>query len=269
MELKLDAVRRKAVILAIMLFASAGCVRAQSPSAAAPAAQSEPKTTAPATPTLDQILDKYIEASGGRAAWQKLHSRVSKGTVDVPAAGASGTIEVHEKAPDRVLITVSIAGTVFTQGYDGAIGWSNDPQNGLREQTGAELAETKRDADFYHALDFRKLYPKLSVTGTDKIGDKSAYVVEATPAEGGDADRVYFDAQTGLLVRAITQHHNPDGSVEPFTEDFEDFRVQDGVTIPFTIHQTNPQMSFTIKIDEVHHNVELSDAEFGKPAAAQ
>jgi hypothetical protein len=264
MSVRVDPALQTIGVATLALLLSAGGVFAQ---ASAPASWPTSKAAAPATPSADQILDKYVQASGGRAAWQKLHSRVSKGTVDVPAASASGTVEVREKAPDRVLITVNIAGTVFTQGFDGTVGWSNDPQNGVREQTGPELAETKRDADFYHALDFRKLYPKISVAGTDKVGDKSAYVIEATPAEGGDPDKVYFDAQTGLLVRAVTQHHNPDGSVEPFQEDFEDYRTQDGVTIPFTIHQTNPQMSFTIKIDEVRHNVELDDAEFHKPAA--
>ena len=264
MNIRLDSVLRKARVAVFALLASVACAFAQS---SAPTAQPAPKASATAGPSVDQILDRYLDASGGRAAWQKLHSRVSKGTVDVPTAGASGTVEVHEKAPDRVLITVNIAGTSFTQGFDGTVGWSNDPQNGVREQTGAELAETKRDADFYHALDFRKLYPKASAAGTERIGDKSAYAIEATPAEGGDPDKVYFDVQTGLLIRAITQHHNPDGSVEPFQEDFDDYRTQDGVTIPFTIHQTNPQMSFTIKIDEVHHNVELSNAEFNKPAA--
>jgi len=264
MDIQVDSVLRRISIASVVLVASAAAAFAQ---ASAPSTQPSSKASAPATASADQILDKYIQASGGRAAWQKLHSRVSKGTVDVPAASASGTLEVLEKAPDRVLITVTIAGAVFTQGFDGSVGWSNDPQNGLREQTGSELAETRRDADFYHALDFRKLYPKVSVAGTEKIGDKSAYVIEATPAEGGDSDKVFFDAQTGLLLRAVTQHHNPDGTIEPFQEDFEDYRTQDDVTIPFTIHQTNPQMSFTIKIDEVRHNVELNDAEFRKPAA--
>ena len=35
---------------------------------------------AAATPTADQVLDHYVQAIGGRAAWMKLNSRVSKGT---------------------------------------------------------------------------------------------------------------------------------------------------------------------------------------------
>lgn len=263
MNLKVSAMMRSIGIVILALFVPAACAYGRTSSAG----QSSPKSSSAGTLTADQILDNYIQASGGRAAWEKVTSRISKGTVDLPAMNVSGTVEVREKAPNRVLITVAVGGSVFTQGFDGTVGWSEDPQNGLREQTGPELAETKRDSDFYHALDFRKLYSKISLAGTEKVGDKSVYVIEATPREGGDPDKVYFDQQTGLLIRAVTQHHNPDGTVEPFTEDFEDYRTQDGVTIPFTIHQTNPQMSFTIKVEEVHQNVPLDDAQFEKPAS--
>lgn len=233
----------------------------------APTAQSaaSSSTSAPAVPSADQILDRYVAASGGRAAWQKLHSRVSKGTIDVPAMNLSGTVEMREKAPNRLIVTVSMAGAVFSQGFDGTVGWSQDPQNGLREQKGGELAETKREADFYHPLNFRQLYSKILVAGTEKLGDRSAYEVDATPVEGGEPDKVYFDVLTGLPIRAITQHHDPDGGVEEFQEDFEDYRTVDGIKIPFTIHQSNLQAAFTIKLDEVRHNVELDDAQFAKP----
>lgn len=238
------------------------------------ARQSSPKSTeaspaqaAPAIPSSDQILDRCIEASGGRVAWQKLNTRVSKGTVDVPAMNLAGTVEMWQKAPNRILVTVAVAGAVFTQGFDGSVGWSNDPQNGLREQTDGELVETKRDADFYHILDFRKLYSTISAAGAEKVGERSAYVVEATPPEGGDPNKAYFDTQTGLLLREVTQHHDAEGNVEPFTEEFEDYRTVDGVKVPFTIHQSTPQTAFTIRLDEVHHNVAVDNALFAKPSA--
>jgi len=250
---------------AIVFFTLGKGVLAQASVPAGPAASSSGASAVPA-PSVDQILEKYVEASGGREAWQQLHSRVSKGTIDVAAMNLSGTVEMREKAPNRLIVTVTMAGMVFSQGFDGTVGWSDDPQNGLREQRDGELAETKREADFYHPLDFRQLYSKIVVAGTQKIAARSAYEVDATPPEGGEPDRVYFDVQTGLPIRAVTQHHNPDGGVEEFQEDFEDYRTVDGIKIPFTIHQSNSQVAFTIKLAEVHHNVELDDAQFRKPA---
>ncbi|MGA3294139.1 MAG: hypothetical protein ABSE45_09195 [Candidatus Acidiferrales bacterium] len=216
------------------------------------------------TPTTDQILNRYFEATGGRAAWQKLTSRVSKGTIEVASMNLSGTIEIDEKAPDRILSVITIAGASFRQAFDGTIGWTDDPENGVREQSGAELAETRRDADFYHPLDLKKLYTSLTVTGIEKVGDRDAYVVEAATAEG-DPDRIFFDTVTGLPVRIISHRHGPNGPIDS-VEDFEDFRDVDGIKLPFTIHQKTSETTLTIQINEMHHNVSLDDSQFARPA---
>lgn len=234
------------------------------PAKEGPAKSIAPDTVAP-TPSIDAILNRYVEALGGRAALQKLTSRVTTGTIDVPGMSLSGTIEIREKAPNQILSVVTIAGASFRQGFDGSVGWTDDPDNGVREQSGAELNEARRDADFYHPLDLRKIYSKLNLVGQEKLGDRTAYVVDATPAEGGDHDRLYFDTQTGLATRVITARHSPQG-VSPFREDFEDFREVDGIKLPFTIRQSGGESEFTIKLQEVHHNVELDSTEFSKPA---
>ena len=232
-------------------------------------AQSSPKSravsSAPATPSADQILNRYVEAVGGRAAWQKLSSRVSSGTIEVPAMNLSGTVEIHEKAPNQVLTVVDLAGARFRQGFDGTVGWTDDPQNGLREQTGAELAETRREADFYSPLNLRNHYTKFTVSGTEKIGDRDTYRVEATTAQGDNPDTVYFDTQTGLPIRMVSQHHSPEG-VSAFKEDLSDYREVDGILLPFTISQTSTDSAFTIRVSEVHHNVSLDDSQFAEPA---
>jgi zinc protease len=219
-----------------------------------------------ATPTADQILDHYVDAIGGRAAWMKLNSRVSKGTIEIPAMNnLSGTVEIHEKAPSSMLAVISLGGAVFEQGFDGTTAWSDDPQNGLRVLTGDELGDAKREANFYHPLELRKVYAKMAVVGTEKIGDRDAYVVEATLGQG-DVDKIYFDAQTWLLVRSINHRHTADG-VQVFQADVEDYKDVDGVKLPFTVHQTSAQSAFTIKFTEIHHNLQLAESQFAKPAA--
>src|SRR4051812_6573156 len=48
----------------------------------------------PAGPTVDQIIEKHIAAVGGRAAMEKITSRVSKGSVEIPDMGMSGSINI-------------------------------------------------------------------------------------------------------------------------------------------------------------------------------
>lgn len=219
----------------------------------------------PAMPSSDMVLDRYVEAIGGRAAWEKLTSRQSIGTIQVPAMNLSGTVEVREKAPNRLLAAVVIAGATFRQGYDGTAAWADDPQNGLRSLTGAELTEAGREADFYRPLHLRKVYSKLAVTGDENIGDRDAVVMEATLPDG-QVDKLYFDNQNGLLLRSTTHRHTIDGPVA-IQADLGDYREVDGVKLPFSVRQSSATTDFSIQITEVHHNISLDDAQFSKPAA--
>jgi hypothetical protein len=220
----------------------------------------------PAAVTADQILNRNLEAEGGRAAFEKLTSRVMTGTISVPSMSLTGTIELREKAPNRSLGIVTINGASYRQGFDGTSGWTDDPQNGLRDQTGTELAETRRESDFYRTLDLHKLYAKFTLTGRLEIGGRDAYALEAEVAEDGTPEKMYFDAETGLLLRNTSQHHGPDG-VSEFQQDYEDYREVDGIKLPHTIRQTNEGTLVIITVAEYHHNVPLDDAQFAKPAA--
>jgi outer membrane lipoprotein-sorting protein len=230
-------------------------------------AATEPKPS-PALPTVDQILDKYVQAIGGKAAVEKQTSRVSKGSFEIPAFGASGTAEVYEKAPNKSAAFINIPGFgVVQEGFDGKAGWAQDPQSGLRDKAGAELAATKLDAEFHKPIKIKQLYPKIVVKGRDKVGDKEAYVVEATPLESS-AETWYFDTQSGLLLRQDSERESPQGkqAVQVFLEDYKEV---DGVRLPFTIRQVTPVFTIAIKIEEVKHNVPIDDAKFSKPKAAQ
>ena len=249
-------------VLLCVCLCFAGLASAQTPPAAP-----NPSTSSSAAPelTAQQILDKYVQAIGGRAAWEKLKSRVSMGTIEIPSMNLSGTVMVHEKAPNRMLMVVILAGSAFRQGFDGTEGWSDDPVNGVRVKSGEALEEMRRAADFYHPLHLQQVYAKFAVRGTEKIKGRDAYILEATLPEGG-ADKMYFDKQSGLVIRIETQQHTSDG-VQNFVEDIEDYRQVDGVNLPFTVHQTSAEASYTIRFGDVRHNTELDNSEFAKPAA--
>jgi hypothetical protein len=217
-------------------------------------------------PAVDQILDKYVQAIGGKAAVQKLTSIVMKGTFEVPAFGASGTVERYSKAPNKLAIVVEIGGFGTVQnGFNGTAGWSQDPQNGMRDLSGKELAQTKVEADLYRDIKLKEIYPKMAVTGKDKVADRDAYVIEATSPDAGSA-KLYFDAQNGLLVRTDSNNYAAGEEVptQTFLEDYKEF---DGLKFPTTIRQTNPNISFTMKFNEVKSNVPVDDKKFNKPAS--
>jgi outer membrane lipoprotein-sorting protein len=219
------------------------------------------QTAAP--PTVDQILQKSIDAMGGRAALEKITSLTAKGTVSVPDAGVDGTITLFQKAPNKALTIADIGGQQQREAFDGTIGWAEDPQNGLREKAGLELAEARRGAVFGRELVMKTVYPKMTVQGREKLATREAYVVEAVPAEGAPA-RLYYDVESGLLVRQVVSRQTPAGPIDVDVA-FDDYRDVAGVKRPFKITQTTSAFTAVIQLSEVKHNVEIADAMFKKP----
>ncbi len=208
-------------------------------------------------PTAAEVFDKYVAAAGGKAAIEKVTSRVLKGTIDVVSFGASGTFEQDTKAPNKLINISTIPGYGdVIQAYDGKAGWASMPDSGLRDMEGAELQAYKEMADFHRELKMKD-DPQAKVTGKSKVGEREAYVVET-----GNKSKLFFDTQTSLLARIETPM--PDGSGVSAT-DLQDSKEVDGVQIPFTYKQDNPQMSLVIKFTECKQNVPIEDAKFSKP----
>jgi outer membrane lipoprotein-sorting protein len=254
-------------MLAVSAFAQGDPHKQPAAQPAAKPAEMKPADakTADALPTADQILDKFVKAIGGKAAVEKVTSRVSKGTFEIPAMGASGTVEMYGKAPNKNLVVVNIPGYgVVQQGYNGTVAWAQEPTSGLRELSGPELASAKRDAEFHADIKFKELYPKMTVKGKDKVADRDVYVIEATPSEGSPV-KLYFDAESGLLVRTDREAETPQGKL-PVEIYLENYKEVDGIKMPFTVRQITPAISFTIKIDEVKNNAPVEDTKFNKPS---
>ncbi|HEU0174700.1 MAG TPA: CocE/NonD family hydrolase [Blastocatellia bacterium] len=223
-----------------------------------PAKTTEPKV-GDAPPTLEQILDKYVQALGGKAALLAPNSRVMKGAIEAPAIGAKGTIEIYAKAPDKLLteVALAMAGNPRT-GFNGDIAWQEE-HGEAKELT----VYPKRDADFYLPLKLRELFPRIELKGKEKLGAREVYCLEAP--RGGKPRRWYFDTESGLLLRVETR--NPEGNLLS-REDYEDYRAVDGIQFPFTTrHLDQDQTEIVIKYSEIKHNVPLDDAKFDMPAA--
>jgi hypothetical protein len=222
------------------------------------------QTQSSALPTAQQVVDKFIAAIGGRAALERITSRVASGTLEIPDAGVTGTLQISEKAPDKSLAVVEVPGLgTIKDGTDGTSSWEDAPPGGLRERTGSELAEAKRAATFNAELKWFTIYKTVTVTGREKVGTRDTIVVIATPPDGHPTT-MYFDAENGLMLRQSLTRETSQGpiGVEVF---FEDYREVDGIKQPFSVRQVTPQFTLSFKLTAIKHNVPLDDAIFRKP----
>jgi len=84
--------------------------------------------------------------------------------------------------------------------------------------------------------------------------------------EGKTPLRLYFDEQSGLLVRLVRYGETPLGRL-PTQIDYADYREAGGVRIPFRWTLARPSGRFTIQLSEVKQNVPVDDAKFARPPA--
>jgi hypothetical protein len=214
-------------------------------------------------PAAEQLLDKYVHAAGGAAAIDKVTSRVMKGTIDF--GGISLPIDIYAKDPlKRISFTHMAEGDNVTA-FDGREGWLGMSGHPLREMHGSDLDGASIDADLHLAAHLGQMFSESRTEGTEKIGDHDAYVV-AGQREGKPPIRLYFDKETGLLVRLVRFGETALGWL-PTQIDYADYRDVDGVNVPYRWTLARPSGRFTIQVNELKQNVPVDDGKFAKPPA--
>lgn len=218
-------------------------------------------------PSPGQLLDKYVQAAGGAAAIDKITSRVMKGTIDV--GGKSLPIDIYAKDPDK---RISLAHTpdgdsvIAFNGHEGWLGMTGRP---MRDMHGGDLDGAAMDADLHLPTHLKSLFTEMHDTGTEKIGDHETYVLVGRRMIGQGDDkppvRLYFDQQTGLLIRLVRFTETALGRL-PTQIDYADYRDADGVKIPYQWTLARANGRFTIQLSEVQQNVPVDDSKFVKPA---
>lgn len=246
----------------------AGGISLPLPTPAAPAAASTAETKPKETPpTVDQVLDKYLEALGGKVAIDKLESRVMKGSWIMPNGITLG-YEVYQSGPDKLYTVLNTPkqGT-FEKGFDGNVGWEKSA-SGVRTLADSELFYLRRYPDLFKDIKLKEQFTRLSFAGKDKINDREVYVLRGTTTDNR-RERLYFDVQTGLLLRRSVNVTNMIGVI-PEQVDFEDYRDAGGIKLPFTIRVSSIDSFFssTRKFSEIKVNVPVDQSKFGKPAAS-
>ena len=215
--------------------------------------------------SVDRILSAYTQALGGQAAYEKVTTRAMKGTVEIPDDNVTAPVQVVAKAPGSFRLTMDIPGYgVVETVLDGDNGWKKDPDSGTHAMSKADLAVAQRDHGFYREVRLKELYPKMETAGVFKVDGHSLYVVEATPA-AGPAEKLYFDAETGLLVKRDFERVTLEDGIVQYEMLFKDYRDVDGLKLPFVIEQRAPDNTMIFKFAEIKNNAPLADAAFAKP----
>ncbi len=218
--------------------------------------------------TGEQIMERYIEATVGRAAYEKLSSRHSVMSIEFQGMGLALDVEVFQKRPNLFYSRASSDATGDVErGTDGTTFWEMSTMGGPRILEGTEAADALREATFDQLVDWKTLYKSAEYVGSDTVDGVFCHKVLLTP-EQGSSQTLFFDAQTGLVVQLESVVEHPMGEI-PIVVKMSDYREVDGIKVPFVseIQVMGQSRLITQKVYE--HNVEMDDSLFVIPADIQ
>jgi hypothetical protein len=213
-------------------------------------------------PTIDTIIDNYVKALGGREALNKVKTRTIKAQRIEADGKTTETEEVYLKAPNRSLVITAYDKYIVSEAYDGVKAWKRGDSDPVTLYVD-EAEQIKREAELFQPANLKSMYAQIGYTATDKLKDREVYVVRATTASG-TRERLYFDVQTGLLVRRAASIVTMIG-VFNYQVDYEDYKDFGGVKVPTTTRWSMPNLSWTRKVLEVKNNTPIDDAKFSLP----
>lgn len=216
-------------------------------------------------PKPDEIISKHLDAIGKKEMRDALKTLMAVGSSEFESK--LPTI----KGGGKALVTSNTGNLMFLMSLNSKeypfekVGYFSDKINlpyttaGARSPLGAFIAEHGKiltDGLFSGSMSLRwalldpdKRKAKITSGGTKKINGRKVYVLEYFPSNGGSSEfsiRLYFDIETFNHVRSEYIHEiNPKedtfgtlgrqgGTRLILTEDFSDYRIVDGFTLPYS-----------------------------------
>ena len=225
---------------------------------------------APGVPSVDQVLNKYLQAIGGAERVASITSFIATGkSVGYRGFGGGGIVEVSARAPDKRATHISFPEYpdrgVSVRTYDGRTGWIATPLAVVRkyELGGSERDGARLDAQLSFPAQIRQALSDLRVGPPGTIDDKDVTVVQGNGPNGTLAT-LYFDDASGLLVRMIRHGRSPIGRV-PTQVDYSDYRDVGGIKFPFRWTYAWLDGRDHFEFSDVRLNVPVDAAKFGEP----
>jgi hypothetical protein len=221
-----------------------------------------------ALPSVQTVIDHWIAATGGRAAWEARHNLVEHATLDLAKQGLKGSLTIYEAAPDKYLGITDLPGVgEIASGSNGEVAWESTALQGPRIKQGAEKADAFRDGAFNPALNWQKLYVKGETAGLETVEGHDCYKIVLTPKEGKPLVE-FYDKTSGLLVKTMTAFNSQMGEITAEIL-YGDYQKDGAILAPHRMVNRAAQQEFVIQIQSIETNADLPKDRFDLPPEVQ
>jgi outer membrane lipoprotein-sorting protein len=224
--------------------------------------------------TVDEIINKYYENTGGREAWSKITTiksiaKVKTQGLELPAIMLS--------KPMKQKMSFTFQGiTIVQPAFDGTTGWQTNFMTMKAEKMEAEDNEiTKAEVeDFPDAfLSYKSKGYALELQGSETVEGTDCYKIKLTKKpimiDGKEEENssVYFfdkDNYVPIMTKSVIKKGPAKGKTSESL--MSDYQEVSGVMMPFSIAQKfDGQLQASIMIEKIEVNVPIDDKEFTFP----
>jgi len=219
-------------------------------------------------PSAEEILDKYVEVTGGKAAYEKLTSAIVHLTFEMPAQGLKADLQIYSAMPNKLYTVMeSPALGKIEKGVSGDVAWEVTMMMGPQIKEGQERTDMLREAIFDKAWNWRKVYQKVECLGVETVNEKPCYKVVQSPPDG-KPQTYYYDKESHLPVKLEAVHESPMGTI-PIESYMSDYRKVGDFLSPHHVRVIVMGQERTITTQKIEYNAKIPEERFKLPPQIQ
>ena len=215
-----------------------------------------------AVPSAEAILDRFVEVTGGAAAYKSRTSEAATGTFGIPAAGLTGQLQTFLK-PGLLRTRIELPGVgVIESGVNDGVAWETHPVSGPRIVSGFAAAYAVANARPGVQAHWREQYSAVEATGIEDVKGEPAYRVVQTLGGAGSLTS-FYSVGSGLLLKIALTTEVP---VEVYFEEYSELK---GILTPTRLVQMAAGQRIVITVTSLEANVEIPAERFALPEGVQ
>lgn len=218
--------------------------------------------------TADDIVNRYIQAMGGRAKLAAIQTVRATGRFN-GGGGFEADVVDEAKRGNKVRHEFMIQGFTAVQAYDGKNGWRINPFGGKKDAEAMgedQLKQIAEESDFGGPLiDYVAKGHKIEFVGREDFEGSDAFKLKVT-LSNGTVKHYFLDVDYYIPIKVETTQIIRGTEVE-FEEILGNYKQVDGVYFPFSVESgaKGSQNRQVVTYSKIEVNVPIDDARFAMP----
>src|SRR5580700_9604341 len=217
--------------------------------------------------TVDEVIQKHVEALGGTAKLNAIQSLVVTGTASI-LGQTEAPLTIQVKRPNLMRLEMTFQGRKIVQAFDGVTAWTINPMinSGPKQSSEEDTRAAQESSDFIGGtlVDYKSKGNTVELVDKEEIEGVAVYKLKITK-KNGSVEYDYLDAASFLPIKTEGKRMQL-GQEILYESKIADYKPVEGVLMPFRLTQlVNGRLAMEITIEKMDANVPLDAAVFKMP----